>query len=288
MLKPLMHYILEDELKAHPEEHPILSSIMPSKSSTKKEERAAELGQELLETLWKTSSKKPDTFFSKLKYELNGGAALDLPLQMFNKIISFRESHGLAKEEMQKAISYLGHAFNEGNEMLYAACWLFHHKPEVFRKYATNLDDFRHDVREGNFKEENVPYPLLVIPPGMFIVANAEIAERKDAEHRRLPLRSFGPIKCGYHPSLSNSFREIQSYRQMLQEPAWVSLQENRYRAVYFNKLLYFQYPESNYPDYRHKSLIVAVNEFNKRLKNEKAPTPTPTPVIPGRVGLDR
>ena len=45
MLKPLMQFVLKKELKAHSEKDP------------KQEERAAFLGQELLETLW-TSQKK--------------------------------------------------------------------------------------------------------------------------------------------------------------------------------------------------------------------------------------
>ena len=274
MLKPLMHFILEDELKAHPEKHPILGSLMPSKSSVQKEKKSAELGQELLETLWHTPNKKPNTFFGKVAFALDGNVDVDLPLKMFNQITTFRKAHNLSKEDMQRVMFYLGRTFDEGTEMLYAACWLFYHKPGVFRKYATNQDDFKQDVHEGNFKEENVPYPLLGIGPlGIWWVGNAVEAERNNAEHRRLPLRSFGPIKCGYHPSLSNSFREIQSYRQMLQEPDWKSIQGNRYRSIYFNRLLQFRYSEDHYPDYRHKSLIAAANEFNKRLRNEKAPT---------------
>ena len=277
MLKPLMHFVLEDELKAHPEKHPILGTLMPSKSSVQKEKRAAELGQELLETLWHTPNKKPKTFWGKVTFALSDGVDLDLPLKMFNQITAFRKDHNLSKEEMKKVMSYLGRAFNEGTEMLYAACWLFHYKPQIFKKYATNSDDFKYDVREGSFKEENVPYPLLAMPLGIWWVANGEIAEKKDAEHRRLPLRSFGPIKCGYHPSLSNSFREIQSYRQMLQEPAWTALPRNSYRNIQFNKILYYLYPQSNYPSNRHQSVIIAAKEFIKRLNNEKTATgPTP------------
>lgn len=270
MLKPLFQFILEDELKTHPETHPVLAKFAPSKSIASKEERFAELGQTLLGSLWQTPTERPKTFWDKVKFAANGNVDIELPTKMFNKISLFRKTYNLSKEDMQRVMFYLGRAFDKGSEMLNAACWLFHYKPQTFQKYATNPDDFKYDVREGSFKEENVPYPFLMIPPGMFIVANAEIAERKDAEHRRLPLRSFGPIKCGYHPSLSNSFREIQSYLEMLKEPAWTALPNNSYRNAQFNKLFYYLYPRSNYPTYRHRSVIVAAKEFIKRLENEK------------------
>ena len=61
----------------------------------------------------------------------------------------------------------------------------------------------------------------------------------------------------------------------MLKEPDWLAMRENCHSNIYFNKILY--HLDSNYPAHQHMSVIKAINEFNKRLKEEKEPTPTPT-----------
>ena len=98
MLKPLMQFVLDEELKTHPEK------------DKEKEEKIATLGQELLDTLW-IPEEKPTTFLGKVKNILSDG--IDLPQKLFDRMIDFRVRQGLAleKEEMQKVAFYTTKAF---------------------------------------------------------------------------------------------------------------------------------------------------------------------------------
>lgn len=254
MLKPLMQLVLDEELKIHPEKN------------KEKEEKAAELGQDLLEKLW-IPEEKPNTFLGKVKSVLSDG--VNLPQILFNRMIDFRARQGLTqkKEQMQRAMFYTTKAFREGTEIMSAACYLFHHNPHAFERYATNQVDFQEDLRRSTYDEESIFMPFL--GTGVPTIVNQSEQEENYADDRRLPLLSFAPIKYGLHPCLINSSREIEKYKQIFLEPSLYGFKNNPYRFEPLKKLLYFEQPESNYPATHHTALVIAVNEFNKRLECE-------------------
>ena len=254
MLKPLMKLVLNEELKNHPEKN------------KEQEEKAAELGQELLEKLWKPEE-KPTTFWGKVKTVLSDG--IDLPQKLFDRIIDFRVRHGLAhkKQETQNVMFYATKAFRDGIEMMAAACYLFRHTPKAFEKYATSSVDFNEDIHQSTFDEENAFVPFF--GTGVPLILDQSEQEENRVNDRRLPLRSFAPIKYGIHPCLIDSKREIEKYTQLLSEPSLNGFRTNPYRFEPLKKLLHFEQPESNYPAMHHNALVVAINEFNIRLRHE-------------------
>ena len=258
MLKPLMQLILDEELKVHPEKERV------------KEEKAAELGQDLLDKLWQPEE-KPSTFWGKVKSALSD--EVGLPQKLFNRMIDFRVREGLSykKEEMQRIMFYATKAFCKGTDILAAGCYLFHHNPQAFQKYATSSEDFNEDVRQSTFDEENVFMPAIGISPpvGIAMIAGQSEQEECRAEDRRPPLRSFAPIRFGYHPSQEKFQGLFEHYHNIFSEPSMNGFKTNPYRYEPLKKLLYTEQPESRYPVSQHKAIVVALNEFNRRLERE-------------------
>ena len=252
-----MHITLDEELKAHPEKN------------KEQEEKTAELGQELLEKLW-DPEEKPTTFWGKVKNAFSDG--INLPEKLFDRIVDFRIQHGLAykKEEMQRVMFYATKAFRSGTEILERGCYLFHHNPQAFEKYATSATDFSEDIHQSTFDEENVFMPAIGIGPvGIAIAAGQSEYEEERAEDRRLPLCSFAPIKFGYHPALMTSQKEIDKYQGLFGEPSLNGFDTNPYRFEPLKKLLYIEQPQSHYPDTQHKAMVIAINAFNQYLEHE-------------------
>lgn len=246
---PLMRLILDEELKAHPE-----------KDQTK-EENASVLGQELLENLWKPEE-KPQTFWGKVKIALSDG--INLPEKLFNRLIDFRTRQGLTdKEEMQRVMFYATNSFRKGTEILARGCYLFYHHPKAFEKYATSPADFQEDIRQSTCDEEGIFMPAL----GMRITTVTE--EDECIDDRRLPLLSFAPIKYGKHPCLLANSKEIDKQMGLISDPSLNGFSCDACRYVPLKKLLYVEQPESNYPTTHHRALVIAINEFNRRLEHE-------------------
>ena len=183
--------------------------------------------------------------------------------------MNFRTQRGLAyeKEKTQQVMAYATKAFNKGTEILSAACYLFYHNPQAFKKYAVTSFDYDEDIRRSTFNEENVFMPALGIPGEMMIVAGQSKQEEDRANSQRLPFLSFAPIKHGYHPCLTESTYEIEEYQKILSEPSLYGFKTNPYRFEPFKKLL--QQPESNYPGIRHQAIVIAINAMNKQLEHE-------------------
>ena len=252
-----MQLILNEELKNHP------------KKNKQEEEKAAALGQKLLNRLW-LPEKKPNTFWGKVKFALSDG--IDLPQTLFNRIIDFRERQGLAykKEEMQHVMFYATNAFRKGTDILARGCYLFHHNPKEFEKYATTPTDFDNDIRQSTFNEENVFMPAFAIfPSGTMMATGQEIQEEYRAEDRCLPLLSFAPIKYGQHPCLMTSQKTIDQYQGLFSEASLQGFSHDLCRYEPFKKLLYIEQPESRYSALQHKAIVIALNEFNQRLARE-------------------
>jgi len=252
MLKPLMQYILDEELKAHPQ-----------KDKTQ-ERKAASLAQELLEKLWQPEE-KPTTFWQKVKLTLSDG--VNLPEQLFKRVVDFRACQRLAhkKEEMQQVMFYAVQAFRKGTEMLARACYLFNHNPLAFAGYATSSVDFEQDLRQSSCEDENV------FMPALWTVTSAGQSEiqKNHADDRRLPLHSFAPIKYGQHPCLEDSKYQIRKYQDLFDEFSLLGFKTDPFRYVSLKKLLFGHQPDSNYPSLHHQAIVVALNEFNKCLERE-------------------
>lgn len=254
---PIMHTVLNEELERHPEK------------DKEKEERAAALGQELLNDLW-LPEEKPATFWGKIKSALSD--EMDLPQKLFKRMIDFRVRQGLAykKEEMQKVAFYATKSFRKGTDLMARACYLFYHNPQAFEKYATTSIDFKEDIQRSSFNEENVFMPALAIFPSGTIMATGQAEQEYDrAEDGRLPLLSFAPIKCGIHPSQIASQVMFNHYQGLFSEPSLYGFSHDSSRYEPLKKLLYEEHPESNYPDLRHKAIVVALNAFNQSLERE-------------------
>ena len=257
MLKPLMQFVLDEELKAHPEKN------------KETEEKAANLGQELLDRLW-VPEEKPTDFWGRVKTVLSDG--IDLPQKLFDRMVDFRVHQGLAhkKEEMQKVAFYATKAFRKGTELLARGCYLFYHNPKAFGKYATSSTDFQEDVRQSTFDEESVFMPALAIfPSGTAMAAGQAEQEYYRAEDRRLPLLSFTPIRIGIHPSQIKSQDMFNHCQGLFSDISLRGFSSDSSRYEPLKKLLYTEQLESNYPDLQHKAIVVALNEFNQRLERE-------------------
>lgn len=257
MLTPLMQSVLNEKTKNDPT------------IDRKHEEKFAELGQELLEKLWEKEA-NPTTFWGKVKSVLSDG--INLPQILFDRMIDFRVRHGLInkKEDMQRVMLYTTKAFNKGTDILAAGCYLFHHNPQAFQKYATSFEDFNDDIRQSTFDVEDLPMPLVGIGTvGIAIVAGQAEQEYDRAEYRRLPLCSFAPIRYGYNPSQEKNKEMLDRYEHIFSEPSMHGFKTNPYRYEPLKKLLHFEQEESNYPAMHHNALVIAVNEFNKRLQCE-------------------
>ena len=254
---PLMKSILNEELKTHPEK------------DKDEEGMFSILGQELLEKLWQPDE-KPTTFWGKIKVALSDG--IDFPQKLFDRMVDFRGVHGFShkKEEMQRVMFYTTSSFRKGTEILARGCYLFHHNPQAFKKYATSEVDFAEDIRQSTFDEENVFMPALTVwPVGTFMATGETEQEYERAEDRRLPLLSFAPIKYGQHPSLVASSQELDKYTALFSEPSLYGFDTNPYRLEPLKKLLYLEQPESCYPSLQHKAIVIAINAFNRCLDRE-------------------
>ena len=258
-LFPIMRLVLNEELENHPEKDPT------------QEEKAATLGQELLNKLWQPEE-KPASFWEKIKSALSD--EIELPQKLFNQIIDFRTKKELTyqKEEMQKVAFYATKSFCKGTDLLARGCYLFYHNPKAFERYATSSIDFQEDVHQGTFDEENVFMPTLGIFPSDTITAERPtLQEECRSEDRCLPLLSFAPIKCGIHPSQIESQVMFNHHQGLFSEPSLMGFPYDSCRYEPLKKLLYTEQLESNYPDLQHKAIVVALNEFNRRLEREPA-----------------
>ena len=255
MLKPVMQCVLNEVLKNNPEKE--------------KELKSAELGQELLDKLW-VPEQKPNTFWGKVKFTLSDG--INLPEKLFNRIIDFRVRQGLTykRKEMQRVLFYSTSAFRKGTEILARGCYLFHHNPQAFKKYAISSVDFEKDIQQSSFNEENIFMPAIGMGPvGIFMVGQQSEQEECRAEERQLPLLSFAPIKYGQNPSQMNSQQEIDKYQELFSEPSLRGFSYDPYRYEPLKKLLYSEHSESNYPATQHNAMVIAINAFNQRLEHE-------------------
>ena len=252
MLKPLMQCILDEELKTH------------SKKDRTQEGKAASLAQELLEKLWQPEE-KPTTFWQKVKLTLSDG--INLPEQLFNRVVDFRACQGLAhkKEEMQKVMFYAVQAFRKGTEMMAGACYLFNHNPLAFEGYATSSADFDKDIHQNTCDEESIFMP---VQGSAVFTAQVEYKSCR-TDDRRLPLFSFAPIKYGRHPCLEDSKYQIRKYQDLFDEFSLLGFKTDPYRYVPLKKLLFGNHPDSNYPSSQHQAIVMALNEFNKCLERE-------------------
>ena len=252
MLKPLMQFVLNEELKAHPE-----------KEGTS-EKMAAELAQELLEELWQPE-KKPITFLGKVKSLLSDG--INLPQVLFDRIIDFKSRHQLTdkKEEMRRVMFYTTKAFNKGTDILAAGCYLFYHNPKAFEKYAISSVDFNEDIRLSSYDKDNDFMPLIALGIPMAI----DQAEQNQSEEQRLPLISFAPIRYGFHPSQEKFQGLFEHYNTIFSERSLYGFHTNPSRYEPLNKLLHLEHPESHYPAIQHNAMVIAINEFNKHLAYE-------------------
>ena len=257
MLTPLMQSILDERTKNDPT------------LDRTQEEKFAELGQGLLEKLW-VQEEKPTTFWGKVKSVLSDG--INLPQILFDRMIDFRVRHGLInkKEDMQHIMLYTTKAFNKGTDILAAGCYLFHHNPRAFQKYATSSTDFNEDIEQSSFDENNVNAGALGIPTiGIPIVANQTEEELYRSDLRRLPLSSFAPIKYGFHPSQKEYQGVFKHYEAIFSERVLYGFKTNPYKYEPLKKLLHFEHPESCYPATHHNAMVIAMNEFNKQLQQE-------------------
>ncbi|MBR6231589.1 MAG: hypothetical protein IKQ99_00640 [Alphaproteobacteria bacterium] len=243
---PLMQFVLAEELTAHPEK---------DKGA---EEKASVLGQELLETLWK-QERKPDTFWEKVKTALSDDVGL--PQTLFNRIVDFQTQQKLDKKEMNQVMFYATRSFRKGTEILARGCYLFHHNPQAFQKYATSEADFAEDIHQTTVNEENIFMPNLTINP-----VDATATEDKTD---RLPLHCFAPVKYGFHPSFMTPAKEVEKHKGLFSEPFLDGFDTNPYRFEPLKKLLTGDLPESNYPAQHHIAVVIAVNAFNGYLNRE-------------------
>ena len=129
-LFPLIQSILDEELKNYPEK------------DKAKEEKMAQLAQELLKKLWEPLPEYKN-FWQRIftRYP-------SLPQTIFDRITAFRRNQKFTetKEEMWRVMFYTSRAFYQGTEMLARACYLFYHSPLAFRKYSTTEIDFDKDI----------------------------------------------------------------------------------------------------------------------------------------------
>ena len=254
---PIMRLVLNEELENHPEKDPI------------QEEKAAALGQELLNNLWQPEE-KPASFWERIKSALSD--EIELPQKLFNRIIDFRTQKGLTykKEEMKKVAFYATKSFCKGTDLLARGCYLFYHNPKAFERYATSSIDFQEDVRQSSFDEENVFMPTLAIFPSDTVIAERQASQEEyHPENRRLPLLSFAPIKCGIHPSQIEFQVMLDHHKGLFSDPSLRPFQYDFCRYEPLKQLLCSEQPESNYPNLQHKAIVVALNEFNRRLERE-------------------
>ena len=247
-LFPLIQSIFDEVLKNHPEK------------DKAKEEKMAQLAQELLKKLWEPlpiCKNFWQRFFTQHS---------SLPQTIFDRIASFRENQKFTetKEEIWRIMFYTSRAFYQGTEMLARACYLFYHSPLAFRKYSTTEIDFDKDIyRSIHNKIFISPSNVDTVPPFQ------SEQEKQKIENRRLPLLSFAPIKLGIHPCLIDSTEEIEKYKELFSETFLRNFSTNPVRYEPLKKLLCIEQPESNYPDKQHRAIVVAIDEFNRRLRRE-------------------
>ena len=256
MLKPLMQFVLDQELKEHPGKN------------KEKEEKAASLAQELLEKLW-LPDEKPTTFWEKVKFVLSDG--VNLPEKLFRTVVSFRAHQGLSdkKEEMQRVMFYTTKAFREGTEMLAAGCYLFCYNPLAFERYATSSLDVEEDIRQSRYDEENLFMPELKVGSAVIDKQSEKKENLPQKKDRRLPLLSFAPIKYGQHPCMMDSKCEVARYKDLFSEFSLQGFRTDPYKYTPLKKLLYVDQPESHYPSLQHKTIALVLNAYNQLLEKE-------------------
>ena len=66
-----------------------------------------------------------------------------------------------------------------------------------------------------------------------------------------------------------DSTEEIEKYRELFLEISLHDFSTNPFRYEPLKKLLCIEQPESNYPDKQHRAIVVAIDEFNRRLRRE-------------------
>ena len=175
-----------------------------------------------------------------------------------------------SKEEMKKVAFYATKSFCKGTDLLARGCYLFYHNPKAFERYATSSIDFQEDVRQSSFDEENVFMPTLAIFPSDTVIAERQASQEEyHPENRRLPLLSFAPIKCGIHPSQIEFQVMLDHHKGLFSDPSLRPFQYDFCRYEPLKQLLCSEQPESNYPNLQHKAIVVALNEFNRRLERE-------------------
>ena len=80
------------------------------------------------------------------KYSLS-----DEPSMVFEAKTTDEMIDRLAKEEMQHIMFYATNAFRKGTDILARGCYLFHHNPKAFEKYATSPTDFAEDIHHSSY-----------------------------------------------------------------------------------------------------------------------------------------